>query len=150
MKISKILVPVDFSPCSRAALDAGVEMARRFEAELHVLHVMQTGPDVGHLMIHAPDMGHVSVYDYMLGQTKELFAEFLQSADPLTDFPHESRLVSGQPPEVIADEVTNNDIDRVVMGTNGRTGLSRLLLGSVAEKTVRRAPCAVMVVHGGD
>jgi nucleotide-binding universal stress UspA family protein len=144
--VQRILVPVDFSECSWAALEYARYFARCYQATVHVLHVWETPPYV--------DPG--TTVD-VPGRTQTL-AEFLRSPagnemkrllDALEDAGSGEvfcRLESGDPCDTIVS-VAHEDYDLVVMGTHGRTGLTHLLLGSIAERVVRRAPCPVLTVR---
>lgn len=120
----EILLATDFSEPSRAAARVAVEYARRFGARLHLLHVVSPTTDP------APR------------PTLEHLAEELGREVPVV-----TAVVSGLP---VAEEIVRyartHRIDLIVVGTHGRTGPSRLLLGSVAERVVRTAPCPVLAV----
>ncbi len=121
---NKICCPVDFSEESRAALRVAEDLARRFGAELTILHVADGVPagDAAHLAAWSGDVAS----DGMRAATAE---------------------AAGDPKVEIAEYANANGFDAIVMGTHGRTGRARALVGSVAESTVRRARCPVMVIH---
>jgi nucleotide-binding universal stress UspA family protein len=143
----KILVPLDFSRCSDDALDAACELARRFEAPILLLHayVIPTYPlPEGYVMASAETVAEV------LSKTKEAMdrykakavAQGIQKVDVLmTEGPAFA--------EIIRVARTEN-IDLIVMGTHGRTGIKHALLGSVAEKVVRKSPCAVLTIRDAE
>jgi universal stress protein A len=138
-KLKKILVPVDFSACSRKALEYAIPLAEQFGAELTLLHVLPSSPPV-------PELGPVDVVG-IDDATQEL--EALQ-ASVRTAVPSQSvlRIVrTGDPQVEIIRVARQRGIDLIVLSTHGRTGLSRVLLGSTAEKVVRHAPCPVLVVR---
>lgn len=143
IEIRRILVPSDFSKFSESALRYGCELAHRFEAELHVLHVVWNAMPPG-----SEEWGRtLQEYDDDIREAAQRDLEKL-CFDPLPD---PDRIVSvvrvGAPlPEIIL-YARAKDVDLIVMGTHGRTGLAHVLMGSVAEKVVRKAPCPVLTVR---
>jgi nucleotide-binding universal stress UspA family protein len=140
--VSKILVPVDFSPHSEAALDAAIEIAKKFEASVHLLHAYP---------IH---VGGVTPYGVTLPDTLE--RDWRKSAQTQLDGLaervaqaglHASASLSPSPAAAAVVETAEEmGSDLIVMGTRGLSGLSHVLLGSVAERTLRLAPCPVLTV----
>ncbi|MFB6135401.1 MAG: universal stress protein [Halobacteriaceae archaeon] len=135
----RILLPTDGSPGTEAAAGQAFELARRFDAHLDVLHVVDTA-------VLPLDTHSQAVFD-------ELEAEGLDSVESLTDRAREfgvedvtGTVLRGDPDQVIVDYVANNDVDLVVMGTHGRTGLDRIVLGSVTERVLRRSTVPVLTV----
>ena len=147
--IERILVPIDFSPCSDAALEYGIFVAERFDATLHVLHVWEPV----HLV--APDMvmwrgdGAAALSEFARTQAGKEVERILARLDR-RGLRARGRLESGDPYELILGLARDEKFDLVVMGTHGRTGLAHLLSGSVAEKVVRNAPCPVMTIRMPD
>ena len=143
INLKSILVPSDFSECSQAAVRYGVELARKFGATLHLLHVIQdpaTQP-WGAEGFAAPMLD--VVYEWQ----KDARARLLDA------LPREDRdratvtcTIASPFPEILR-YAEANDIGLIVMGTHGRGGVSHVLLGSIAEKVVRRAPCPVLTVR---
>ena len=138
MKANKILVPVDFSEGSDLALDWATVLARDTGATLLLVHVEAIPlTDAG---------GGEFIYAVPEPPTQEL-AERLEKVlpkDPQVPFLH--RMLTGDPARSILRTAESEDVDLIVMGTHGRRGLSRLLMGSVAEEVVRKAPCPVLTV----
>jgi len=148
IQLKKILLPTDFSDYSQNAAAYATEFANSFGAELHLLHVMQdlvaTVPEPG---LAFPPPG-----DYMqeLQQSAEQGLAKLPDP-PLNDGGKVVRVVRQGPPFLeVVRYAKENDIDLIIMGTHGRSGLSHVLLGSVAEKVVRKAPCPVLTVRPSD
>lgn len=141
ISIKRILVPTDFSEHSLQAITYACELARRFAAELHLLHVAVP------LAMPMPYMGTVSdeVFDPEKSARKAL-AE-LEHPGFETLSPVERIVRTGTPFVEIVRHAKENDIDLIVMGTHGRTGLVHALIGSVAEKVVRKASCPVLTVR---
>jgi nucleotide-binding universal stress UspA family protein len=136
---ARILVPTDFSAPSEAALAYGRKMADEFDAALHLLHIAEN-----------PFLRAVSADRRSL---EESAARWLQ--DRLREADRQRGAVaivehSDEPASEILRYAKSNDIDLIVMGTHGRTGLARAALGSVAEKVVRAAPCPVLTVHSAE
>ncbi|MBS1118431.1 MAG: hypothetical protein H6Q90_659 [Deltaproteobacteria bacterium] len=141
MGFKKILCPVDFSPCSRDALRTAAQLAREWSASLVVAHVWQPSQwSFGEL---APDVIQAAV-DAEQAELRN--AEML--AKELGVRVVEPRFLTGSPWDQLVTAVRNDpEIDLIVMGTHGRTGLKHVVMGSVAEKVVRHAPCAVLVIR---
>jgi universal stress protein A len=140
---SRILVAIDFSECSRLALAYARTIADRFDAALHLVHVIEPPSDSGPyaLNLYAPPPPAIQ---RALAQEAEAR---LQQLVPAGGAPTTPAVVSGRPAEAILDYAARHGIDLIVMGTQGRTGLSHLFLGSVAEHVVRGAPCPVLTVR---
>jgi universal stress protein A len=142
-----ILVPVDFSASSLAAVDHAVALAERFGSSIELLHVWSLpsalGPDEP---VPLPDHPGETMSEYAEGQA----GEFLQSM--LVDLEERGarvrgKLERGEPVKTILDTARQGGHDLIVMGTHGRTGLAHLVRGSVAEQVVRRAPCPVLTIR---
>jgi nucleotide-binding universal stress UspA family protein len=137
LRIATILHPTDFSPQSDQAFQVACSLARDHGGRLIVLHVVELPQDApGDAMIHPPP-----------GGPREAIADQLHTLQaPDARAPIERRLASGDPTAEILRAAQESQCDLIVMGTHGRTGLERLLLGSVAEKVLRDAACSVLVV----
>lgn len=143
--VDKILVPVDFSVCSRAALEMAEVIAEKFGASVDVLHVWEPPryviPEVTVQLPGEPQQTLAQFARSAAGKEMEAFLVALEGKGQLRV---RGRLESGDPTEVIIDLADREQYDLIVMGTHGRRGLSHVLLGSVAEKVVRRAACPVL------
>lgn len=145
IKLDRILVPTDFSDFSKPALDYGCAIAARFSAELHLLHVV---PDPAMLV---PEAAAFSV-ESMEAQSELLRIESLKSLNalPTDGWSNEKPIVRevriGPAFMEIIDYAREKDIDLIVIGTHGRSGLMHVLMGSVAERIVRKSPCPVLTV----
>ncbi len=137
--ISIILSPTDFSAASEHAFELACALARDYGARLIVLHVV-TPPIVPFTE------GETLPADKSTYQAALQTLENLQAPD--RSFQFERRLAQGSAAEVILRTIHEVDADMVVLGTHGRVGLSRLLLGSVAEKVLQEAPCPVLTIKG--
>ena len=135
LPIRKILHATDLSDHSRPAFDMASALARNYRAELHVLHVVELP------FLTTIDGVLVPTPIYEAESTREQL-ENLRPHDPAVTVAH--RLFEGDPAEVILALARDLPADLVVMGTHGRGGLSRTLMGSVAEAVVREATCPVL------
>ena len=141
-----ILVPSDFSEAADAALDYARILAQKFGATLQLLHVIE--------LAHAPGAfsGEVFIaetpdtYDLLRREAHLKLAKRVRPAD-LARHGATTEVITGQSAGVIVQYATDMNIDLIVMGTHGRTGLAHLLMGSVAEHVVRTAPCPVLTVR---
>jgi nucleotide-binding universal stress UspA family protein len=139
-----ILVPVDFSPNSDTALDYAVEIAGKLDAKLYILNVIALSglgvPELGAAM--APGVIDSMVRDSEAALAK--LADARRSKAQIAD----TLLRTGDARDVIVNTVEEVGADLIVMGTHGRRGLGRALLGSVAESVVRTSPCPVLTIRG--
>ena len=149
VNISRILCPVDFSDVSRRALDYAVGMARWYGATLSVLHVARvsvpsTAFGAGAAVIMEPAV-------LSLVEHEKLSADLLAfaNAKPAGEVRIEVEVVEGQAWREIRDRGAALDASLLVVGTHGRSGFERLMLGSVTEKLLRVAPCPVLTVPPG-
>jgi universal stress protein A len=141
IKLERILVPTDFSDCAQQALAYGCELAKRFGAELHLVHVTQPPTAV---YVYAAPLPEAAIYPEEAAQ-KELAELEVPDANELRKV--ERMVLRGVPFVEIVQFAKQNDIDLIVIGTHGRTGLSHMLMGSVSEKVVRKAGCPVLAVR---
>jgi nucleotide-binding universal stress UspA family protein len=135
MNAKKILFPTDFSTSSDAGLRQATALARESGATLLIVHVEEppTAYGGGEMYYGVPDPNN------------EQIKSMLKAVVPTSpDVPYEHRLVVGDPAFEIVRLAEEEKVDLIVLGTHGRTGLRRLLMGSVAEAIVRRATCPVL------
>ena len=131
-----ILVPTDFSTASDAAVPHAEALARQSSAELLVLHVQE--PPLAY--------GTGELYYGLPEPDSELIQKMLDAVKPADPgVPCRHRLAMGDPAAEILRIAAAEGAEMIVMGTHGRTGLFRALMGSVAEAVVRRAPCPVLI-----
>lgn len=137
MKADKILFATDFSPASEAALRYASSLARDSGAKLLIVHVEE--PPLAY--------GAGEMYIDPIEIMRPGLEKVLQRVQPTAPgVPHEHHLLLGDPAQELVDLAQREKVDLIVMGTHGRTGLSRLLMGSVAEEVVRKAPCPVFTL----
>lgn len=147
MNIKRILVAVDYSPCSRVALRLAAELGQRFGASLDVVHVWDRPSYVSDVVLTRTDpLSPKSLIILIEENARRDLEEFLTSAEVPAGTALISRLVSGDPASALLHELKLGDYDLAVIGTHGRTGLSHILLGSVAEKLVRLSPVPILTV----
>lgn len=147
IEIRRILCPVDFSDSSRRALDHAMAVARWYGASVTGLHVAPLPPVAaspsGPILLE-PGLYTPELRQQLLADTRRLL-ESEQAAGVTTD----AVVVEGAPAPTIVEHAAAMGADLLVMGTHGRSGFDRLLLGSVAEKVLRRAGCPVLTVPPG-
>ena len=145
MKIARILCPIDFSPFSQRALARAVLVARWFEARITVLHVVLPSIWAGSPeAIASSDL----LGDALLAQRQEAASliDRLIASYRAEGVAFDPRIEDGDASRQITDAAWELAADLVVMGTHGHGGFQRLLLGSVTDKVLRRAPCPVLIV----
>lgn len=142
MKIESILVPVDFSDTARAATDYAIRIARESGAEIHLLHSFPVSPGIATPYGPAlPDAVFQSIRD---GAERRL-AEVRERIEG-EGVRVKAHLTAEPPSFAISEAAEELGVDCIVMGTRGLSGLKHAVLGSVAERTVRTAPCPVFTV----
>lgn len=143
--LTTILVPTDFSDASEAALDYAKALARAFGATIHLVHVMED------LLAHA---WAAEVYVASMPTLRDEIAKeagerlaAMAAAEPKAAA-LQTALLAGNPFLEIIRYAKAQNIDLIVIGTHGRGAIAHMLLGSVAEKVVRKSPCPVLTVRG--
>jgi nucleotide-binding universal stress UspA family protein len=138
ISIKNILYATDFSPAAGAALPYVLGLAQRYGARVHALHVRHPSP----FPIAGPE-AMVQIMETLDEQAK-LDCESMQ--EMLAGVPHEVLSTEGDIWPNIAEKLDESNIDLIIIGTRGRTGIGRAVLGSVAEEILRRSPCPVLTV----
>ena len=138
----KILVPVDFSTHSSRALQTAIELAKAFGAKLHLLHCYQI--NVGAISPYGLVIPESFDRDIREAATKQL-AQWREKVTA-QKIEVESEVSPLFPSEAIASTAERIGADLIVMGTRGLSGIKHVMLGSVAERTVRIAPCPVLTL----
>lgn len=142
-RFEKILVPIDFSDHSKAALDTAVEIAPSFGAKIHLLHCYQLQPGaISPYGIALPTNYAADLRAAAARQLKEWQEKISTDAVEI-----EASLSCDFPSQAIALRAEELGADLIVMGTRGLSGIKHVVLGSVAERTIRTAPCAVLTVN---
>jgi len=177
VNIKRICVPTDFSPCSEQAIHYGATLAEVHDADLHLLHVLQDaedtvlhpdftasgeqardyfrrleeaegGPEGESASERKPDEDE-RIHNYLRALEKGVDSKFAKlELDKWWERVRLHRVIRyGNPVREICRYTRKHSIDLLILGTHGRTGLSQLLLGSVAERVVRVSPCPVLTVR---
>ncbi|MGP0062752.1 MAG: universal stress protein [Isosphaeraceae bacterium] len=145
IEIHKIMAPADFSAHSEEAVRYACGLAERLGAELHLVHILSeivpAGPDPLLMPVMPPEY-----YQESEDRARESLARLL---DPGWGTPRSvlTDVRWGSPVESIVSYAVDHRVDLIVIATHGRTGLSHVLLGSVAERIVREAPCPVLTIR---
>lgn len=144
LEIRTILVPTDFSPCAERALERAVQLAKLTQAKVQLLHAYQipTAIGVADVPIALPQSFYDGIRETGDRALRERVARVASEGVTV-----EGLLACDTPAHAILDAAGKTHADLIVMGTHGWTGMKHVLLGSVAERTVRLAPCAVLTVR---
>jgi nucleotide-binding universal stress UspA family protein len=142
LALKQIMVPIDFSEPSEAALKYGIALARGFNAKLHLLHVVAKAAAEGSGSVEYP----IGLFERMRDEAREHLHRIL-TGHQAEDIRSEFTIRVGTPYVEIIRYAKDRDIDLIVMGTHGRGLVAHMLMGSVAENVVRRAPCPVLTVR---
>ena len=135
----RILLPTDGSVSTDKAVEQALNLADAYDAGLHVLSVVDR-------TIVPPDVRSDILYDELEDECADAVSD-VEAAANEAGVDVETTVLRGTPHRVILDYADDNDIDCIVMGTHGRRGLDRYLLGSVTERVVRMADVPVLTVH---
>ena len=146
LQLQKILFPTDFSRCADQALAHAVFLAEKYEAEIHVLHVVTLFNDQPSIINNEITETEVTIRKLEDIAEKQLNKVVdAESSDYMKIIAATKREISSAP--AILQYASDNNIDLIVMGTHGRRGLGHLLLGSTAEEVVRLAACPVFTIR---
>ena len=143
--IKRILVPTDFSPPSQIALEYAVDLAQRVGAAIHLMHVLEDQafgaayPDG--FFAELPGV-RAQMLEHAHRQLGDCIARCKDANVEVT-----SQVVFGRPASAMCEQAQRRGTDLIVMGTHGRSGFAHLLLGSVAERVIRMAPCPVLTLR---
>jgi nucleotide-binding universal stress UspA family protein len=141
VELRNVLFATDFSDASEAALRYVTALSLRYGSVIHLAHVL---PDVTFLRPGAPDPAFIgSIYEDAHSVTQE---KMQRLTDRLKGFPHVAYVRHGETCQVLAEIVGEQQIDLLIAGTHGRTGLDKLVMGSVAEEILRQVSCPVLTI----
>ena len=143
MDIHRILVPFDFSEYSEKAFTWALAMAEKWRSRLLLLHVVPT-PSYPPMLMGT--YFNVAEFEASLRADAEARAQEFVGKTQSRTIQIDTRVVTGEPFGDICRIAEQEQVDLIIMGSHGRTGLGHVLLGSVAERVVRHAPCPVLVV----
>jgi universal stress protein A len=140
-KIGRILVPVDFSECAQTAVRYALGMAAQFEAEITLVHVVEQ-------IIYPGDWMYppLAMSDFAVEKRDEVLTK-MQALVKKSDIDVKTEVRVGRAWQEVVDLAKESKTDLIVLATHGYTGLKHVLLGSVAEKILRHAPCPVLTVR---
>jgi universal stress protein A len=144
MAFRSILVPVDYSEPSRRALELALSLAEG--AEVTVVHVWDRPAYVGDEVVAHPDGSRRLLSELIRDNAERDMAEFCAQVQLRPGQQFKRHLISGDPVTAIIAEASKPGYDVLVVGTHGRTGVTKLLLGSVTEKLIRLSPIPVLTV----
>ncbi|MCP4269712.1 MAG: universal stress protein [Candidatus Brocadiaceae bacterium] len=145
ISLKKILCPIDHSDCSKEALKYAVSFALKDKAKLYLLHVVDIrsfNESIDAISNQIPD-------EETLKQLKRKLIDCIPE-EIREDMDIEALVVQGIPFAEIISTAKTNDIDMIVIGSHGRTGIVHMMMGSVSEKVVRKAHCPVLAVRKSD
>ncbi|MPN03026.1 TRAP-T-associated universal stress protein TeaD [bioreactor metagenome] len=138
-----IVIATDGSENTHRAISYGIDIAKLSGATVHALYVVNTSPVIS----DSWTVGKENIYEIIRSEGEKAVSEVKKIGEASGTEVREV-VLDGYPSNEIIDFAENNDIDLIVMGTLGKTGLDRVLIGSVAEKVVRGSKVPVMVVRG--
>jgi universal stress protein A len=140
--IKKILVPVDFSKGGADALEFAMDISKRYEAELSIINVNEFMANV-----LTPSALPSGILETWIGEANKLLEDTKARVLAAGVRSVQSTFLQGAAHTEIVRFATEGHFDLIVMGTHGRTGVGHALIGSVAERVVRKAPCPVLTVR---
>jgi nucleotide-binding universal stress UspA family protein len=140
----KILVPLDFSDYTEEIINVAVRIAEKFGSTIHLLHVI---PNMDYFTPYESFLPAENLVSIQRDIEREVGKDLEAVVKKISDIPVTKAIHTGVAFLEIIDYVRSEKIDLVVMGTHGRGGFEHILLGSVAEKVVRRSPCPVLTVR---
>mgnify|MGYP003575304734 CR=1 FL=1 len=144
MEIRRILCPIDFSDHSRRALNHAGAIAKWYGARITALHVFSCGPPA--VSAPGPVVLETTVLTAIDGERLRVDAQAFIEAEKPAGISIDAMVLEGRPADEIVNEASSTGADLIVIGTHGRSGFDRLLLGWVAEKVLRKAACPVLTV----
>ncbi len=140
----RICCPIDFSDASRAAMEVAADLARRLGADLVLLHAY---PIPGYTFPDGSIVASPRMMQELADQAEKHLADWQKEAAGLGATRVTTAKAIGEPAGEIVGYAAEQGMDLLVLGTHGRTGLEHALMGSIAERVVRKARCPVLTVH---
>jgi nucleotide-binding universal stress UspA family protein len=140
-EIKKILIPTDGSECSLRAATFGISFAKLFNAEIYAIYIVDTI-----ILEELARTTAIKDVEKELKEKGERYLNYVVESAEKEGVKAEAILAKGEPHDQIVFFAKNKDIDMIVMGTYGRRGTKRILIGSVTERVIEYAPCPVLVV----
>lgn len=143
-RLKKILVPIDFSECSRKALLYAHRFARQFDARLLLVNVVEPMIVPENMLMAVPELPEAG--GNLVNAAQERLAQLARKEIP-PDLPVDTTVRVGRPYAEIIEAAQAGDVDLIIIATHGYTGLKHVFLGSTAERVVRHASCPVLSVR---
>ncbi len=144
-QIASILIPTDFSEHSESALKSGLAIAKRQNAEITILHVIDKLAFLEPSEVFLPDIGHMPD---MLLIMEEKIKEISENIQKNSGIKTTGKVLYGQPSTIICQVAYDEKIELIVMGTHGTSGLRKFFIGSETNRVVKNAPCPVLTIPG--
>ena len=141
---SRILVPVDFSEFTDDIISYATEIAQKFGSAIHLVHVI---PNMGYFAPYESYLAAENMVTVQKGVEIEVRQNLEEVAARISGIPVTRAVLTGVSFVEIVQYVKSENIDLVIMATHGRGGLEHIIIGSVAEKVVRRSPCPVLTIR---
>ncbi len=145
ISLKKILCPIDHSDCSKEALKYAVSFAMKDEAKLYLLHIIDIRSFSEGLDAMSKQIPDEETLEQLRTKLLDCIPEEIRD-----DMEVEAIVTQGIPFAEVISTAKEKEIDMIVIGSHGRTGISHMMLGSVSEKVVRKAPCPVLTVRQTD
>ena len=145
ISLKKILCPIDHSDCSKEALKYAVSFAMKDEAKLYLLHIIDIRSFNESLDAMSKQIPDEETLEQLRIKLLDCIPEEMRD-----DMNVEAIVVQGIPFAEIISTAREKEVDMIVIGSHGRTGITHMMLGSVSEKVVRKAPCPVLTVRQTD
>jgi universal stress protein A len=146
MKLSRILVPVDYSEHSRRALEYAVQVAAAFSASVDVVHCFDRPSYVSDDIFIERDGKRRPLVEVLAEDAEREMTQFLKSVNVPEAVKIGTQLIGGDPTGAVCDRLRDDGHDLVVIGASGKSGVRQFLLGSVAARLVRMSPVPVLTV----
>lgn len=147
MNFSRILVPTDFSESATYALPFAVDMAKKYGAKLHLLHVVE--PIIAPVDFAWGTYSYPDIEKQLSGYVEESLKKLVEEQIP-AEIESEFTNLHGKPWREIVSYAREHEMELIVLATHGLSGLSHALYGSTAEKVIRKSPCPVLTVRHPD
>jgi nucleotide-binding universal stress UspA family protein len=146
MAVTRILVPTDFSTHADAAFRYALDLARTFQASVHLVNVVEDPLAAG---VWSSELYTAEIAGLQMNLVRDA-EQRLRASVPADAGTITTEVRTGRVAKQILEVATERGVDLIVLGTHGRTGLAHVVMGSVAEKVVRLAPCPVLTLRAAE
>jgi nucleotide-binding universal stress UspA family protein len=144
VKVKKILVTTDLSEESRSAMEFAVWLSLKESARITLLYCVDNLPTVAY---HTVDLTFDKFREEIMLREQKQLNKFSENSEKTFKTSIRTEMIEGNAPDEIVDFASKNNFDLIVMNTHGRTGIQHAMVGSVAEKVVRKAHCPVLTIR---